>query len=464
MRTVTRRWWKAAAAVVLAAGGYALVAPERAATAQPQANPQWMRSSSPLSPAAAAGTPLPPAPGAIIPASAVLPAAPQPPIPPLPALPNTPPVPPPAAPVLPAAPTLPAAPMQLDFKAPVAPKLPDVPAPVLPVAPPAPPAKSAPPAQPTTPAKAVSPLRPADTGNTVKADTAWKAAPPVAPAPRVADRPKPPEVPVPPSERDVFALPKPPAPALVPPPEPAPVVGPVAPPVVQPMPAPVVGPVVPPAAVVPVPPPAVPAVPVATTPGANPMTFKSTAAAAVLGGALLAPNTVAQDASKDKDAATKTADQKLEEIQKSLTRLTELLDGKKDSMGYPLPSDPGVVRQLKELKDDVALLKSQFEALKSTSLRPPAGAGSSIPGVPNPMPGANPPAVAQQGTVRVVNEYPIEITMVVNGRTYRVAPNASQDIPVTVGEFSYQLLSANVAAAPTRSTIRASEVVTLRIK
>jgi hypothetical protein len=53
---------------------------------------------------------------------------------------------------------------------------------------------------------------------------------------------------------------------------------------------------------------------------------------------------------------------------------------------------------------------------------------------------------------------------VVNGRTYRVAPAASQDIPVTAGEFSYQLLSANAAAAPTRSTIRAGETVTLRIK
>ncbi|QDU20635.1 hypothetical protein [Urbifossiella limnaea] len=190
------------------------------------------------------------------------------------------------------------------------------------------------------------------------------------------------------------------------------------------------------------------------------MMFKSTAAAAVLGGALMLPQPAA---AQDKGAA-KTTDQKLEDIQKSLTKLTEMLEGKKDETGVVLPSDPGVVRQLKELRDEVASLKSQFETLKSTSLRP-AATGPAIPGVPNQMPGGNPaPAAPQQGTVRVVNEYPVEITMVVNGRTHRVAPNATQDIAVVSGEFSYQLLSANTAAAPTRSTIRPGEVVTLRIK
>jgi hypothetical protein len=194
------------------------------------------------------------------------------------------------------------------------------------------------------------------------------------------------------------------------------------------------------------------------------MTFKSTAAAAILGGALMAPSAGAQDTQKDKDAATKATDQKLEAIQKSIDSITEMLKGRKDATGVVLPSDPGLLEEVRRLRDDVALLKSQMETLKTTSLRPPGGAAPMIPGVPNPMPAAVPPAAATQGTVRVVNEYPVEITMVVNGRTYRVAPNATQDIPVTAGEFSYQLLSANVAAAPTRSTIRAGETVTLRIK
>jgi hypothetical protein len=214
------------------------------------------------------------------------------------------------------------------------------------------------------------------------------------------------------------------------------------------------------------------------------MTFKSTAAAAVLGGALMLPQAKAdapagggaQESQKDKNAtANKTTDEKLADIQRTLARLTELLDGKKDETGTRLPSDPGVVEQLKDLKNKVAALEAQLNGPKSISQRPPVGgttpgAGSSIPGIPNPMPGATGspapavPAVTGTGTVRVVNEYPVEITMVVNGRSYRVAPNATQDISTPAGDFSYQLLSGSTALAPTRSTIRDREVVTLRIK
>ena len=205
------------------------------------------------------------------------------------------------------------------------------------------------------------------------------------------------------------------------------------------------------------------------------MTFKSAAAAAVLGGALVMPQTKADapaaggmaEAQTNKDAP-KTTDEKLADIQRDLRELTELLKGRRDDKGYPLPSNPGLAEQVRDLKDKMAALEKQLadvrNDLKSTSLRPPAG---TVPGVPNPMPGGTTPApapAAAQGTVRIVNEYPVEITMVVNSRSHRVAPNATVDVPVPVGDFSYQLLSGSTALAPTRSTIRASEVVTLRIK
>ncbi len=471
MGTVTRRWWKAAtAAVVVSGGGYAAFGPNPAATAQvprtpapPAAkaaapaplNPALTRSSSPLAPAAASATPVPPTPGAVIPASAVLPAA-QPPVPPLPALPGGPPLPPPPVGVVPMA----------DVKAPPLPALPGIPAPIPmpPVAPPLQPLKSAPMVRPVEPVKSVSPLQPADRGNSFKTDAAWKA-PAVAPPPRevfepvaatpaeppvrVADRPKPPQAPVGPSERDVFPLPGATPPAV-----------PVAVQPVTPMP-----PALPVAPAVPTP----PTTNVATTPGVNPMMFRSTAAAAVIGGALVMPQTKADapaggtaetQATKD---APKTADEKLTDIQRDLHRLTELLDGKRDETGTRLPSDPGLVQQVRDLKDKVAAMERQMAELKTTSLRPP-GAGSAIPGIPNPMPAPAADPAAAKGTVRVVNEYPVEITMVVNNRSYRVSPNATQDIPVVPGDFSYQLLSGSTALAPTRSSIRDREVVTLRIK
>ncbi len=450
MRTVTRRWWRAAVAGVLAVGGgFALVGTQPTATAQ-QPAPVWTRSSSPLSPAAAAATRVPPAPGTVIPAGAVLPATAQPPVPSLPSLPSAP-MPPASDFKAPALPQLPAAPSS-------APGLPPLPA----VAPPAPPVKSVLTAQPAAPAKADSPLRQPDSGNSVKTDAPWKA-PAIAPQPRevapppparVADRPKPPETAVLPSERDEFPLPQPMVPAV-----------PVASPAPPPMPmTPVVNP------------PAPPTNPVATTPGADPMTFKSAAAAAVLGGALVLPQTKADapagggmaETQTNKDTP-KTTDEKLADIQRDLRELTELLKGRRDEKGFPLPSNPGLAEQVRDLKDKVAALEKQLtdvrNDLKSTSLRPPAGGtGGTIPGVPSPMPGGATPAPAAQGTVRVVNEYPVEITMVVNNRSHRVAPNATVDIPVAVGDFSYQLLSGSTALAPTRSTIRDREVVTLRIK
>jgi hypothetical protein len=201
------------------------------------------------------------------------------------------------------------------------------------------------------------------------------------------------------------------------------------------------------------------------------MTFKSTAAAAVLGGALAMPAGKAAEP-QSKDPPAQTTDAKLSDIQRDLRRLTEMLDGKRDETGARLPSDPGLLQQVRDLKDKVAALERQMTDLKTTSLRPPAGtapgANTTVPGIPNPMPapGANPnPApAAQQGTVRVVNEYPVEITMVVNGRSHRIAPGATLDVPIPAGDFSYQLLSGSTALAPTRSTIRQNEVVTLRIK
>jgi hypothetical protein len=63
----------------------------------------------------------------------------------------------------------------------------------------------------------------------------------------------------------------------------------------------------------------------------------------------------------------------------------------------------------------------------------------------------------------VVNEYPIQITIAINGTfSYKVAPSKSLEIDVPAGEFSYQLLEAGTAS--TRSTIKEKETVTLRIK
>lgn len=409
-------------------------------------------------------------------------------LPPLPDMPKAPaalpPLPVPAAPVKPP-----------ETPEPIAPTLPPLPG----VAPPAPPAKSADPVKPVPPIKSDFNLQPGNAGNTVKSDavppkafvppalltppapvTSVHTEPAIAPPARTVSRAKPADEPMAPSAKSVFVAPTP-APAA---------------------------PVVPPAttAVATAPPPAVPKVPVtptsverptsikpdtlAPTPGVDPMTLRQSVLAATIGGALAFPppapaagpapsvpvasavkpvlpavpvkaDPTVDDKLKAADEKQKATDEKLKALDKKIDDLTELLKGRKDSTGVVVPSDPGVVEEVKRLKDELARLKTAMDEMKkSTSLRPSTGGTTTTP-TPTPTP-ADP--LAGKGTVRVVNDYPIEITMVVNGNSYRVAAGTKLDIPVPAGEFNYKLLSAGANLAETKSPIKEKEVVTLRIK
>jgi hypothetical protein len=197
------------------------------------------------------------------------------------------------------------------------------------------------------------------------------------------------------------------------------------------------------------------------------LNLSTTAAFAVLGGALFAtekagalpvvppssvipvPSTQVRAADpeveklrKDLDAATK----KIEEQEKQIKKLTELLTGKRDDLGLRVESDPGAVEEIKRLKDDVAKLQAELKLLKpQTALRPEVK-----------------PEVKPKGVVKVVNEYPVEISMVINEKSYRVAPGSKIEVEVPAGDFTYQLLQSGAAA--TRSPIKEKETVTLRIK
>ena len=138
------------------------------------------------------------------------------------------------------------------------------------------------------------------------------------------------------------------------------------------------------------------------------------------------------------------------DIQRDLKQLTELLNGRKDEKGFPIPTDPGLVTQMKSLTDKLNDLNKELDKLKTqTTLRPP-----NPPITPDPKAG--------KGTVRIVNEYPVLISIVINGTSYRVEPTKSLDVDIPAGDFTYQLLQSG--AATTKSVIKEKETVTLRIK
>ncbi len=197
----------------------------------------------------------------------------------------------------------------------------------------------------------------------------------------------------------------------------------------------------------------------------------TTAAFAFLGGALLAaeqakamppvpppgmlipvPGTVRADDKSDLEKLKKdleASNKKIEDLEKQVKKLTELLTGKKDELGLPAnPNEPGTVADVKALKDKIAALEKELAAVKTqTALKPAI------------LPEAKP-----KGIVRIVNEYPVEITMLINDNktTYRVAPNSKLDVEVPAGDFTYPLLQSGAPA--TKSIIKDKETVTLRIK
>lgn len=199
-------------------------------------------------------------------------------------------------------------------------------------------------------------------------------------------------------------------------------------------------------------------------PGDNTMLkyHQQAAALAILGGMFLAPTMPARASDPAKDdklelaqlkAQIDTANQKLTDIQAELKKLTELLNGKKDEKGFTLPSDPGVVAQIKSLKDKLEQIDkdlTNFKSQTSSSLRMQAPVNPIV----DPRTG--------KGIVRIVNDYPVQISMVINGFSYQVPPSQVRDVDVPMGDFTYQLVQSG--AAPKTSFIKEKETVTLRIK
>jgi hypothetical protein len=60
-----------------------------------------------------------------------------------------------------------------------------------------------------------------------------------------------------------------------------------------------------------------------------------------------------------------------------------------------------------------------------------------------------------------VNEYPVDVSVVLNGVVHILAPAQRQDVPVAPGEFGYALPQSG--GLEKRSRIRENETVTLRI-
>jgi hypothetical protein len=112
-----------------------------------------------------------------------------------------------------------------------------------------------------------------------------------------------------------------------------------------------------------------------------------------------------------------------------------------------------VTKDIKSLREEVARLQKEV-----ADLRRPAGGTTTS----NYQSSASVAAPPQQGRIRIFNNYPTEVTAVVNGTTVpSVAPGRYLDVIVPPGTVTYQI---PVLGQPTKTnTVAANEVLTLTL-
>ena len=155
--------------------------------------------------------------------------------------------------------------------------------------------------------------------------------------------------------------------------------------------------------------------------------------------------------------AAPAAGQTAEDIKKlndKLDALTKTVNDLKDGLKSDAVREKvtTVASHLDQLDQDIQAIKKDLRDLKrrvgdgtTTALRPQYDAAT----------------FRGQGRVRFINEFPEEISVIVNGRPFRLLPGAERLVPVPPGDFTYQVL--NVQRTPQVREIVADETKNIRI-
>jgi hypothetical protein len=177
------------------------------------------------------------------------------------------------------------------------------------------------------------------------------------------------------------------------------------------------------------------------------MTLIKSALATLLGAAIVAAPTFAQPPADD---LKKSVDKAVEKLEKAAKDLQEAKDALKndDLRGKAITIDTKLDmldKDVQEIKKDVRELRRRTGDGPSTSLRPDFDSAT----------------VRGRGRVRFINEFFEEMSVVVNGRSFRLQPGEERLVPVPPGDFTYQVLQ--IQRFPQERRITADETKTVRI-
>lgn len=162
----------------------------------------------------------------------------------------------------------------------------------------------------------------------------------------------------------------------------------------------------------------------------------------------------------------------LEDIKTQITSARNELAGMKDRLDL-LDRQMVIVQSSMATTTEVAALKKQLEQIQADADRlraavrggNPSVSGSSPLGAGGPgmqRPGTvPPPAGGSIGTFRITNHNAFDTEVIVSGTPYLIAPNATKDVSVPAGWFTYAVPT-NIAETRTRY-IAAGQVFSITI-
>ena len=141
----------------------------------------------------------------------------------------------------------------------------------------------------------------------------------------------------------------------------------------------------------------------------------------------------------------------VEELKKTTRSLRDVVEGSADK-GAP---DDSLVKMVKKLETTLGALDRKMQEIERKQVELSTRTVEKTPIVPTPMP-------SPKATVRIVNEYPVEISMLVNGTPHRVEAGKTKDVSIDPGALKYQLLTSGLSEVA--SAIKDGETITLRVR
>ncbi|HZU34408.1 MAG TPA: hypothetical protein VFA18_00790 [Gemmataceae bacterium] len=182
--------------------------------------------------------------------------------------------------------------------------------------------------------------------------------------------------------------------------------------------------------------------------------WKTLGLAAVLAASLLIPAPVAADQNSDSGARPPDTATQLRQIQDSLAAMQHKLDVdlnviRQNQLTTDMKADDAMRRmlameqQLADMRREMAALRQRPGTVTSTSAYGPNG------------------TAPVTGRVMLINDYPTEQAVMVNGVSYHLAPGQNRTVTIPAGTFTYEVLG--IQQAPRQRSVVANGTFTVTL-